>query len=303
VIVEDRKSYLVDVLLITVVTIWGFNFPLMKVMYRYFHPIAFNAVRFTVCSLTMMTVLARDRSNLTFDKADLGRIVWLGFLSNTAYPFIFVIGLDRTRAGNAAMLMALTPVFAFLIGVAMRKEHFSSAILAGIAISMTGAATIVIFGRSELSFSTSSSGDLLMIAAAIFWGWQSAESTRLLPKYGPIRLTVFAMVAGTLMLLPMSVPWLLAQNWRSIPVTGWLGLAYSALLSVTYSYFVWSYAIDRIGIAHTSVFNNVTPIIALFAGWLMLSDRPTMAQLAGVLLVLVGVFMVRSRKPTAVPDE
>src|SRR5207249_7381418 len=189
--------------------------------------------------------------------------------------------------------MALTPVFAFLIGVAMKKEHFSAGVLMGIILSITGAAAIVLFGRTELSFVDSGVGDLLMIAAAMCWAWQSAESTRLLPKYGPIRLTIFAMVAGTVILVPVSIPWLIAQDWRAIPLNGWLGLGYSALLSITYSYFVWAYAISRIGIAHTSVFNNVTPIVALFAGWLLLRERPSVVQLAGVMLVLVGVFMVR----------
>jgi drug/metabolite transporter (DMT)-like permease len=66
---------------------------------------------------------------------------------------------------------------------------------------------------------------------------------------------------------------------------------------------VWAYAIDKIGIAHTSVFNNVTPIVALFAGWLVLAETPVIAQLGGVGLVLIGVFMVRSHKPTVLPDE
>jgi drug/metabolite transporter (DMT)-like permease len=111
------------------------------------------------------------------------------------------------------------------------------------------------------------------------------------------------MIAGTAMMAPLSTPWLANQDWHAIPAIGWLGLAYSALLSITYCYFVWTYAISTIGVAHTSVFNNVTPVIALFGGWLMLAEIPTLSQLAGVALVLVGVFMVRSRKPTAVPDE
>ena len=69
------------------------------------------------------------------------------------------------------------------------------------------------------------------------------------------------------------------------------------------SYFVWAYALNTIGVAHTSVFNNVTPIVALLAGWLLLAEKPSLSQLAGVALVLAGVFMVRSRKPTAIPDE
>lgn len=298
-----RKSYLVDFLLFTAVLIWGFNFPLMKLMYRYFHPITFNALRFIICSLTMLATLRLRRPAEKLDWKDWRGILWLGFIANTLYPFVFVLGLDRTRAGNAALIMALTPIFAFLIGVAMRKEHFNPAVLIGIVLSFSGTAAIVAFSRNSVSLSHSSSGDLLMIGAAFCWAWQSVESTRLLPKYGPIQLTVFAMVAGTILLVPLSIPWLLAQNWHGIPAIAWWGLAYSALLSITYAYFIWAYAINTIGVAHTSVFNNVTPIIAMMAGWLLLDEKPSASQFAGVALVLVGVFIVRSRKPTAVPDE
>ncbi len=88
-----------------------------------------------------------------------------------------------------------------------------------------------------------------------------------------------------------------------IPPVAWLGLGYSALLSITYAYFVWAYALSRIGVAHTAVFNNVTPIVALLAGWFLLAETPALPQLAGVGLVLSGVFMVRSRNPIPVPDE
>jgi len=301
--VTRSKSHIVDLLLITIVVIWGFNFALMKFMYRYFHPIAFNAIRFVISSVTMVGILKLRGEEVQINLNDLRGILWLGFLGNTLYPFIFVLGLERTKAGNAALLMALTPVFAFLIAVAMKKEHFKADILIGITLSFTGAAAIVLFGTDELSIFDSWLGSLLMIGAAACWAWQSAESTRLLPKYGPIRLTVLAMVAGTIIMVPLSTPWLVIQNWRAVPVVGWLGLAYSALLSITYSYFVWAYAINTIGIAHTSVFNNVTPIVALFAGWLVLAEKPAIAQLGGVALVLIGVFMVRSRKPTVLPDE
>jgi len=301
--VARHKTYFVDFLLLTAVVVWGINFALMKQMYRYFHPVAFNAVRFTISSVAMFAILQLRGETRTVEHKDWRGIFWLGFLGNTLYPFIFVLGLDRTKAGTAALLMALTPVFAFLIGVAMKKERFSAGVLTGIILSMTGAAAIVLLGASEVSFGGAWAGDLLMIAAAFCWAWQSAESTRLLPKYGPIRLTVFAMVAGTAMLLPLSIPWIVTQDWSAIPLVGWVGLGYSALLSITYAYFVWAYAISAIGVAHTSVFNNVTPIVALLAGWLMLDEKPSFSQLSGVVLVMVGVFIVRSRKPTAVPDE
>jgi len=301
--VPDRKNYAVDALLLSTVLIWGFNYAIVKMTFRYFHPIAFNAVRFTVSSAAMFLVLKMRGEGLRIASHDIRSILWLGFIANAFYQFLFVLGLARTGAGNGALIMALSPVFAFLIGVAMGRERFSRGVLIGIIMSLAGVAAIVAFGSEGISFAGSWRGDLLMMAASICWGWQSAESTRLLGKYGPIRLTVATMIAGTAMMVPMSLPWIIAQPWPSIAPIAWLGLGYSALLSIAYGYFVWAHALNTIGVARTSVFNNLTPIVALLAGWLLLGENPVASQIAGVVLVLVGVFIVRSRKPIAIPDD
>lgn len=299
----DRKNYAVDALLLSTVLIWGFNYAIVKMTFRYFHPIAFNAVRFTVSSAAMFLVLKMRGEGLRIASHDIRRILWLGFIANAFYQFLFVLGLARTGAGNGALIMALSPVFAFLIGVATGRERFSRGVLIGIIMSLAGVAAIVAFGSEGISFAGSWRGDLLMMAASICWGWQSAESTRLLGKYGPIRLTVATMIAGTAMMVPLSLPWIIAQPWPSIAPIAWLGLGYSALLSIAYGYFVWAHALNTIGVARTSVFNNLTPIVALLAGWLLLGENPVASQIAGVVLVLVGVFIVRSRKPIAIPDD
>ncbi len=301
--VPDRKNYAVDALLLSTVLIWGFNYAIVKMTFRYFHPIAFNAVRFTVSSAAMFLVLKMRGEGLRIASHDIRRILWLGFIANAFYQFLFVLGLARTGAGNGALIMALSPVFAFLIGVATGRERFSRGVLIGIIMSLAGVAAIVAFGSEGISFAGSWRGDLLMMAASLCWGWQSAESTSLLGKYGPIRLTVATMIAGTAMMVPMSLPWIIAQPWPSIVPIAWLGLGYSALLSIAYGYFVWAHALNTIGVARTSVFNNLTPIVALLAGWLLLGENPVASQIAGVVLVLVGVFIVRSRKPIAIPDD
>ena len=301
--VPDRKTYAVDALLVSVVTIWGFNFAVMKWVYQYFHPIAFTTLRFVLSSMAMFLVLKVRGEALRIARQDIRAILWLGFLGNTLYQFLFVLGLARTRAGNGALMMALSPVFAFLIGVLSKREHFSSVVLAGIVMSLVGVTAIVVFGSQTVSFADSWHGDLLMIGAAVCWGWQNAESTRLLAKYGTVRLTVATIIAGTAMMVPLSLPWVMNQQWSGIAPIAWAGFGYSALGSIVYGYFIWAYALRRIGVAHTSIFNNVTPIIALIAGWLLLGERPSMAQLAGVVLVLVGVFIVRSHKPIAIPDD
>src|SRR5262249_14465474 len=128
------------------------------------------------------------------------------------------------------------------------------------------------------------------------WGWDTGASTDLIRKYGALRLTVLTMIGGTAIMIPLSIPWMLRQDWLAISANAWAGFFYSALLSIVYGYLVWAYALRRIGVARTAVLSNVTLIIALFGGWWLIGEVPTSGQLVGVICVLSGVFIVRSYK-------
>ena len=135
---------LVDFLLLSVVIIWGFNFAVVKRVYVDFHPIAFNAVRFVIAVVAMVTLLKVSGASFRVDREDYRGILWLGLLSNTFYQFMFVLGLARTKAGNSGLLMALTPIFAYLIGVASKRERFRKGVLAGIMLSLAGVGVVIL---------------------------------------------------------------------------------------------------------------------------------------------------------------
>jgi drug/metabolite transporter (DMT)-like permease len=294
--VTPRKPFVIDLLLLTVVTVWGMNFAVMKVAYRSFHPIAFNAMRFLICSAAMAALMKLRPADARLSTKDIKDIVWLGFIINTVYQFLFVLGLERTKAGNAGLLLALVPIFAFLIGVLTKRESFSGRVVAGIVLSFVGVGAIVGAGSDGFSVGGTWIGDLMIIAAALCWGWYTARSVPLLMKYGWLAITGWMVIAGAVVLVPVSVPWLLAQNWQAIERSAWVALLYSSLLSIVYTYCIWAYALIQIGVTHTSMFSNITPIVGLFGGWLLLGEQPQFPQILGVALVLTGVFLVRSRR-------
>jgi drug/metabolite transporter (DMT)-like permease len=286
------KGYFDDLLLLSVVTIWGLNFAIIKSAYIDFHPIAFNAVRFVISSLTMFLFLQIRGGTLRVDRKDLPEILALALVVNTLYQFFFIIGLASTKAGNAGLLLALVPICAYLVGIARRHERFSRTVLAGILVSLGGVAAIMFSNSSGAAFGDTWKGDLLMIAAAFCWGWYSGSSSSLLAKYGAVRLTVILMIVGTAALVPVSLPWLLRQNWAAVSARSWGQLMYASLLAIVYSYFVWARALVRIGVARTAIFSNITPVVALLGGWLVLGEVPSAAQIVGVVCVLAGVFIV-----------
>jgi drug/metabolite transporter (DMT)-like permease len=290
------KSYFCDLLLLSAAGVWGFNFAIIKLIYNDFNPIAFNALRFAVCSMTMAGLLWFRGESLRVEPEDRQPIFWLAVLSNAVYQFLFVIGLEHTKAGNAGLLMALTPVFAYIVGVFSKRETFSHSIAFGIVLSLAGVSAIVLAGSTGVQFSGTWKGDLLLTAAAFCWGWYTGASTELIRKYGALRLTVLTMIGGTAIMIPLSIPWMVRQDWFAISRNAWAGFFYSAMLSIVYGYLVWAYALRRIGVARTAVFSNVTPIIALFGGWWLIGEVPTTGQIVGVICVLSGVFIVRSYK-------
>jgi drug/metabolite transporter (DMT)-like permease len=271
----------------------------MKSMYVYFAPYAFACSRFIVASTTLLIAVKLLGQPLHIELADLPAITGLGMLANTLYQLLFNAGLAHTKAGNAALLGAAAPIFAYLIGVMLKREGYSHRVLAGILLSFVGAGIIVLFGAKEIALGANWRGDLMIIVSAICWGWYTGAAARLAIKYGAVRLTVWVMLTGTIIMIPLFLPSMLHQNWLSVPPVGWVGFAYSTFLSIVYSYLIWSYALQHIGVSRTAVFSNLTPIVAMMGGWLLLGETPALAQFAGVVLILGGAFIVRSQKPAA----
>jgi drug/metabolite transporter (DMT)-like permease len=289
-----RPKIFIELLLVTVTVIWGTNLAVIKLLYEYFDPLAFNAVRLTLAVVTMLFILWMRGIPLQIARGDLPALVGLGILSNTAYQLLFSVGLDRTRAGNVGLLMALVPIFAYIAGLTLRRETFNRRIVAGILLSVAGAMAIVLVGGTNVSLSGTWQGDLLIVGASTCWGWFTGSSTTLIARYGAMRFTTLTMMFGVGLLLPITVPRLLEQDWTSVPAIAWVGLAGSAWLAIVFNFFVWTSAIRLIGGSRTAVIGNLTPIVAILAGWALLGERPVPAQGISIILIFAGIHLVRT---------
>jgi len=282
-----------DLMLLSMVAIWGLNFSIMKYLYAYFNPLAFTGPRFCVAVVTLAAILKLRGDPLTVDRQDLPSIMGLGIVSTTIYQILFVFGLANTKAGNVGLVMAATPIFAYLTGVISKRESFSNRVLSGIALSVAGVAVIVLSGSKSVSFGADWRGDAMILGAALCWGWYTARAARLVGKYGVLRLTLWVTVAGTAVLIPIVILPMMRQDWFAIPLWGWLGFCYSSFLSIVYCYLAWSYGLRHLGIARTALYSNLTPLVGLTGGWLMLGETPQSPQVAGAALILLGVYVVR----------
>jgi drug/metabolite transporter (DMT)-like permease len=293
-VIEDRagrrERRVTEFGLVLMVTFWGLNFAVAKWAFGVFEPFAFNALRHLLASAFMLPVLLARGGIGRPDSRDLPRVIALGVVGIIFYQLAFVTGLDRTRAGNASLILALVPIFLLILGG--RSPGRPGAAWAGAAMSVVGVA-LVSGGALRLEGPSTLVGDALLVFAAFVWAIYTRGSQHLVERYGPIRTTAWTLWVGTLGLVLVGTPALVRQPWREIPAEAWGSVAYSGLLAIGVCYLLWYRGVQRLGGPRTAVFSNLTPIVALAAGAIWLGERWTLHSVAGAAMVIGGILLVR----------
>lgn len=276
------------------VLIWGVNFAVVKRALEAFSPLGFNALRYVLASAFVYAVL-RSRGRLRRPAAeDLRRIVVLGLVGNTAYQMAFILGLDLTRAGNAALMLALVPVFVLLLGWRHGGRHGPRAwlgtLLSVVGVAFVSGAAITMDGARTLR------GDVIMIGAALVWAVYTVGARPLIDRYGSVQTTAWTLWVGAVGIFIVGVPSLLRQQWAAVDAVAWGGLLFSALFSIGLAYLIWYRGVQRLGGARTAVFANFTPVVALATGAVWLDERLTFLSIAGAAMVLGGIMLVRTAR-------
>jgi len=134
-------------------------------------------------------------------------------------------------------------------------------------------------------------GDITMLAAAVAWSAYTVGAAPLVQRYGPLKATAGTMWIGTVVLVLISTPALLAQDWSAVRGGAWAGLAFSGALSIALAYIIWYYGVRHLGSSRTAVYSNTVPLVALLVAWATLGETPTWTQLVGAGAIVGGVLL------------
>ncbi len=251
-----RRLGTVDVVLLLTVLIWAANFSVVKAVLAHIPHLAFNTVRLVGSSTLLLAFTLLDKPRV-LSRADLPRLLVLALLGHTLSPFTFIFGIDRTSAGNSALLISMTPVVVALLGHMTGQERPSSLTWAGVTASVLGV-DLVMDPSSTNGGDTI--GDLLILAAAVCWAFYTVGSKSLLGRLGPLRFSAYTMALGSLFYIPFGIPSLLRVQLEQVPWTAWLGTVYSFVFALSAAYFFWYYAVSRVGATRTAIYSNLTPV-------------------------------------------
>jgi drug/metabolite transporter (DMT)-like permease len=290
-----------DLSLLLMALIWGVNYTSVKYGTGLVAPLAFNGVRVTLAALSLVLVAQAASAWFGIERAgwpnrrDAIALFLLGTLGNGVYQILFVEGIARTRAGDAALLISAAPAFIAIIGRWRGTEQVSARGVVGIVLSMVGMGLVVI-GTTSGGGSQSATllGDSLLLISSLCWSVYTVYTQPYTHRTGGIHLSALTMLGGTIPLLAVAAPSMLATRWGALPPLLWGSLAYSGLFALVIAYLFWYNGVRVLGPTRTAMYANLQPIFAVAVAWLLLGEAITGWQIAGAVSIITGLLLTRS---------
>jgi drug/metabolite transporter (DMT)-like permease len=195
-----------------------------------------------------------------------------------------------TSVANSTLLANLASIFVTLAVWFIWRQRPSGVFLAGLATALAGVAMLV---RTSLEFSpTALLGDALGVITAIFYAWYllSVKDVRDLGT-ATVRLMAVTTTITTAFLLPVA----LASGEALLPESGigWLKLLGLAWISHSAGQGLIAYALAHLPAAFSSVSLLFQPVMAAVFAWVLLGEPLVALQVAGGVVVLVGIYLAR----------
>jgi drug/metabolite transporter (DMT)-like permease len=293
-----------DLLVLCVVLIWSATFSVVKFGLRQIAPLPFATIRFTVAAALLLAWVWMAEGTPVIGRRDWLRVVVVGLTVIGVYQALFTTGLNYTTASNSSLMLASIPAWTAVFAMASRQESLSRLQFVGVILSFVGVA-LAIRGGGELLALTADSlrGDVLTLIAACLYGLGAVVSKPLLDKYSSLRMMSMAMACGSAFLILVSMPQMVAQEWSTVSLPTWLGLAFTAVLGGGLAFVIWFKSIGEIGASRTSIYNNLIPPVAILIAFVTLGESFTALQALGAVVVLIGVTLTRFAQPSgAVAD-
>jgi drug/metabolite transporter (DMT)-like permease len=198
-------------------------------------------------------------------------------------PLLLMIGLTRTPAAGASLLLNLEGVFTAVIAWFIFRENFDRRIALGMVAIVAGG--IVLSWQGRLSWG-GLAGPLAVSAACFCWGIDN-NLTQSVAAGDPVQIAMLkGLAAGS---VNTAIALLLGANWPPGPnVVGALSLGF---VSFGISLVLFVLALRYLGTARTGAYFSTAPFVGAVLSLAIFRERPTPLLLFAAALMGVGVWL------------
>jgi drug/metabolite transporter (DMT)-like permease len=199
-----------------------------------------------------------------------------------AAPLLLMLGLVRTPASSASLLLNLEGVLTALLAWFVFRENVDRRIALGMAAIVAGGALLSWQGRVELG---GIGGPLLVAGATLGWAIDN-NLTQKVSAGDPVQIALLkGLTAGS---VNAAIALASGAHWPALPrVAGALLLGF---LSYGVSLVLFVLALRGLGTARTGAYFSTAPFVGAVASLLIFREQPSPAFMAAAALMGIGLW-------------
>ena len=281
------------------IILWGMSYIWCDALIGLGIPVEyFIFIRILLAGVLLLCFNLVGRENI---RMDFRRDFWWFLLLALCEPGIYFVcetyGIKLTESPTySALIVATTPVFSSIIGVLVFKERLNLMNAAGIAVCL-GALVMITLCSSCVGEHFVLGVILLMVAVFAEVGHASMVKV-LSSRYTPSVIVMYQFLIGSALLLPFFLTKGLENFDPSVYLSWdvWKPILCLALLCSALAFTLWAGSIKHLGVAKSSVFLAMIPVVTAVAGFILGQELLTLQQWAGVGIFCIGLIMTQLRQ-------
>ena len=272
--------------------IYGVSYTVAKdVMPLYVKPYAFIILRVLGATVLFwgISIFAKKEK---IEKQDYLRIVLAALFGASFNMLSFFKGLSLTTPISASVIMLTTPILVLVLSTLLLKEKVNLTKVVGIAVGLTGAFILIMYGQSIGVGENAFLGNFLIFVNATIYSFYLILVKRLIDKYHPLTFIKWVYTAGLFIVIPFGFSELLEVQWHLLPTDIVLKAGFIVVFTTFFTYLFNLFALTKLKPTTLSIFIYLQPVIATVYALITNSDHLSTVKVAATLLIFIGVYMV-----------
>lgn len=290
-------------------SIFGFTFMFSKVAMNYVSPIGLIAYRFLIAFLAFELLRLTKVVTIRFEKKHMKDLFLVALFQPILYFLTETYGLRLTTSGEAGLMIAMIPIFVTILSSLILKEKPRLIQLLFIFLSVSGVIFIQMFKMQDgIAFEVL--GYLLLLGAVLSAALFNIASRNASRSLKPYEITYFMMLYGAVIFNLMYLVKLISEGRVMDYVTNLyhielvLPILYLGIVASIGGFFLVNFALSQAPAHITSIYSNLSTIVAIIAGALLLNETLSYYHYIGSAMIIIGVYgTVRFRRYQPKPSK
>ncbi len=222
------------------------------------------------------------------------KLAGLGVLGYYASSLLDFLGLQYVTAGLERLILFVYPTLVVLLSWLLWRKPIGRREVGALLLTYVGIA--VVFSNDAIREQPNVMlGALLIFGSAFTYAVYLIGSGRLIPRFGAISFTAYAMTVSALSVI---VHYLVTAKSSvfAYPREVFAYGAALAIISTVIPTFLVSAGIKAIGASRAAIIASIGPVVTIVLGYFFLGEQISGYEIVGTVLVLAGVLMVSVKK-------